>query len=311
MTTSSTALGPGEEFDAIRRMLDRWGKLAVGIGDDAALMDVPRGDRLVASVDSTVENRHFRAGWLTPREVGYRAVTAALSDLAAMAARPIGILIALAIPAEWRANLDDLTDGIADAARAARTVIRGGNITAATELSITTTVLGSTFRPLTRDAAKPGDIVYVTGALGGPAATVARLSTGGAPGAHRERFAQPVARLREARWLAERGVRAAVDVSDGLVADLRHIAAASNVGITLDAARIPCVDDVRVEDALVAGEEYELVVTSPARLDLAAFEHRFSLALTEIGAVSAMRPGDVRVIGARVAHTSGHDHFST
>jgi thiamine-monophosphate kinase len=94
----TTALGPGEEFDAIRRMLERWGDLAVGIGDDAAIIDLPRGDRLVASVDSTVENRHFRSGWLTPREIGYRAVAAALSDLAAMAARPAGILVALSIP---------------------------------------------------------------------------------------------------------------------------------------------------------------------------------------------------------------------
>lgn len=307
----STALGPGEEFDAIRRMLERWGSLAVGIGDDAAIMDLPRGDRLVVSVDSTIEYRHFRPGWLTAREIAYRAVAAALSDLAAMAARPIGILIALAVPQQWRASLDDLADGIADAARVADTVIRGGNITDAAELSITTTVLGAAFHPLTRDASRPGDLVYVTGTLGSPAAAVAKLTDGKSPDAHRDRFAHPVPRLREARWLSERGARAGVDVSDGLVADLRHVAAASGVGITLDAARIPCVDGVRTEDALVSGEEYELVVTAPARLDTAAFERRFSLPLTEIGAVSAMRPGEVRVIGARVAHASGHDHFSS
>jgi thiamine-monophosphate kinase len=305
------SLGPGEEFDAIRRMLDRWGSLAVGIGDDAAALDLPRGDRLIASVDSTVEGRHFRTGWLTPREVGYRAVAAALSDLAAMAARPMGILVALAVPDQWRAHLDELADGIADAARVADTVIRGGNLTAAAEFSLTTTVLGSAFRPLTRDGSRSGDLVYVTGTLGAPAAAVARMMHGHDPDSHRDRFARPVPRLREARWLAEHGARAAVDISDGLVADLRHIAAASGVGITLDAARIPCVDGVRTEEALVSGEEYELAVSAPSRLDTTAFERRFSLPLTEIGAVSAMRPGDVRVVGARVARAPGHDHFSS
>lgn len=311
MTTKAIALGPGEEFDAIRTLVERWGDRAAGIGDDAAVMDVPRGDHLVASVDSTVENRHFRAGWLTPREIGYRAVAAALSDLAAMAARPLGVLIALNLPDRWRAHLLELADGIGDAVAAADTVIRGGNITDASELSITTTVMGSVFRPLARDAARPGDLVYVTGALGGPAAAVARLMKGESPDVYGEYFARPVPRWREARWLAERGATAAIDISDGLVADLRHIAAASSVGVTLDAARIPCVSGVSAQDALVSGEEYELVVTSPAPLDTIAFEHRFSASLTEIGAVSAMRPGEVRVIGARVADIAGYDHFSS
>ena len=309
--TQSTALGPGGEFDAIRTLLDRWGARAVGIGDDAALVDVPRGDTLVLSVDSSVENRHFRRGWLTPREIGYKAVTAALSDLAAMAARPVGVLVALAIPDTWRGELLSIADGIGDALAAANTVIRGGNITASTELSITTTVIGAAFEPLTRSGARAGDLVYVTGELGGPRASLQLLEAGREPGVHRDRLARPVARLEEARWLAEHGAHAAIDISDGLIADLRHVAAASGVGITLDAARIPRVAGVDIATAVVAGEEYELVVTTPAAFDTAAFERRFGLPLTEIGAVSAMRPNEVRVIGARVADTSGHDHFSS
>lgn len=309
MTT--TALGAGHEFDAIRSMLDRWGARAIGIGDDAAVIDAPRGDRLVVSVDSAVEGRHFRPDWLTPREIGYRAVAAALSDLAAMAARPIGILLALAVPDHWRSELSNIADGVGDALATADTVIRGGNITAATELSITTTVLGSAFRPLSRAGAKPGDFIYVTGLLGGPAAAISRLVSGTPPGDYRERLARPVPRLREARWLAEHGARAAIDISDGLMADLRHMAAAASAGIALDAARLPCVPGVSPQEALASGEEYEVVVTSAKRFDTLAFERRFSLPLTEIGAVSAMRPGDVRVIGARVGGASGHDHFST
>src|SRR4051794_31527869 len=102
--SSGQSLGAGLEFEAIRAMIARWGDRASGIGDDAAVLRVPRGDALVASVDTSIENRHFRPEWLTPREIGYRAVTAALSDLAAMAASPLGVLVALALPERWHAE---------------------------------------------------------------------------------------------------------------------------------------------------------------------------------------------------------------
>ena len=129
--TPALTLGRGREFDAIRALLARWGARAVGIGDDAAIVRVPRGDALLASVDTAIENRHFRDDWLTPREIGYRAVTAALSDLAAMAASPLGILVALALPQRWYSEVSALADGIGDALDAARTVILGGNVAAA------------------------------------------------------------------------------------------------------------------------------------------------------------------------------------
>jgi thiamine-monophosphate kinase len=91
--TTHTALGPGAEFALIEKMRKRWGDLARGIGDDAALLRVPRGEQLVASTDSAVDGVHFKRAWLGPREIGYRAVTAALSDLAAMGAAPLGILV--------------------------------------------------------------------------------------------------------------------------------------------------------------------------------------------------------------------------
>ena len=111
----STALGPGREFDLIRALTNRWGTLARGVGDDAALLDVPPGDVLVASVDSVVEGVHFRDGWFTPREIGWRATTAALSDLAAMAAAPLGVLVSLSLPEAWLPRVDDLADGIGEA----------------------------------------------------------------------------------------------------------------------------------------------------------------------------------------------------
>ncbi len=304
-----TVLGPGAEFDAIRSIARRLGARAKGIGDDAAVLAIPRGDSLVASVDSTVEGKHFGPGWLTPREIGRRAVVAALSDLAAMAARPLGVLTAIVVPDAWRADLDSIVDGIADAVSRADTYVLGGNLSDGSELSITTTVLGSAFSPLMRSGAVVGNHVYVTGQFGAPGAALDRLLRGESAGAFRERFANPSARIVEARWLADRGATAAIDVSDGLVADLRQLSAASDVRIEIDAARVPLYPDVSVESALSSGEEYELIVASPTTLDTAEFARRFGLPLTEIGRVVAGDAG-LEVRGVSVAAVSGHDHFS-
>jgi thiamine-monophosphate kinase len=309
--THTIALGTGAEFDAIREMVDRWGSRARGIGDDAAVIGVPRGDQLVASVDTAVEDKHFKAEWLTPREISYRAVAAALSDLAAMASRPLGVLVAMVVPERWRDRLPQLADGIAEAVDVAGTTIRGGNLSDGSELSITTTVLGTAFAPLVRDGARAGEHVYVTGRLGAPAAALRLFSSGASPGIYRERFAHPVPRIAEAIWLAERGASAAIDISDGLVADVGHVAAASGVGIELDALRIPRFTDVAVDDALVGAEEYEIVVTSAAEFNSDEFERRFSLPLTRIGTVTSMTNGPVVVHGARVDSVRGYDHFAS
>ncbi len=304
-----TPLGPGKEFDAIRALVDGWGDRAQGIGDDAAVLRLPRGDSLIASVDSFVEGRHFRPAWLTPREIGYRAVAAALSDLAAMGARPVGILVALAVPVAWRHQLPDIGKGIGDAAAAVDTQILGGNTADASELSITTTVLGACFSPLRRAGAGVGDAVYVTGRLGGPGDTVRRLSAGLDAGEHRHRFAHPIPRIAEGRWLADAGASAAIDISDGLAADLRHLASACGHGMVIEAARIPCESGVSVDQAIASGEEYEIVVTTPTPFDANAFERRFGIPLSEIGRVVADTEG-VKIHGAPVANASGYDHFS-
>jgi thiamine-monophosphate kinase len=304
------ALGAGAEFDAIRRMIDRWGYRAQGIGDDAAIIHLPRGDALVTSVDTAVEGKHFKAEWLTPREISYRAVAAALSDLAAMAARPVGVLIALTVPERWRGHLMALADGIGDAVDAVGTTIRGGNMSDGSELSITTTVFGSAFAPLCRTGASVGDRVYVTGRLGAPATAIRLLAQGAVPGEYRERFAHPMPRIAEALWLADRGAAAAIDISDGLVADVGHLAAASGIRVEIDAALVPRFAGVAVDVALASGDEYELLVTTPAALDTAEFEGRFGLPLTRIGSVTQMRGDSVVVHGGHAAHVHGHDHFS-
>lgn len=311
-------LGPGREFDLVRAMLDRWGDLARGVGDDAAVLDVPPGERLVVSTDASIEDAHFRRAWLSPREIGWRATTSALSDLAAMAARPIGLVVALAVPTGWRDDLAALADGIGEAARAAGAPIVGGDLTRGTELGITVTVLGAAAHPIGRDGARPGDAVWVTGRFGGPLRALRALLAGAPPdAADRERFARPRARVAEARWLADAGATAMVDVSDGLGADLRHVAAASGVRLDVAGASVPCVAGASLRDAMASGEEYELALTAPDALDAAAFVRRFGVPLTRIGRVDHAVDGAPGVVligedgATRVDLPGGHDHFST
>jgi thiamine-monophosphate kinase len=305
------ALGAGAEFDAIRAMIARWGPRARGLGDDAAVLQVPRGDSLVASVDSAIEGRHFRREWLSAREIGHRAVAAALSDL-----------VALEIPAEWRPELDELAEGIGEAAAASAVPIVGGNTTAGDQLSLTTTVLGTAFSVLRRDAVRDGDNVYLTGRLGGPGAALRALRAGKKPDPEqRVRLAHPTPRIREARWLAERGAHAAIDVSDGLAADLGHLAAASRVGIEVDLDCVPRLSNVSALDAAASGEEYEIVVATAGALDVIEFERTFQIPLTLIGRARAgggegrggVGGGGGVVLsqgGARVANPPGYDHLS-
>jgi len=117
-STRNLDLGPGREFDVVRTLVDEWGKAAQRIGDDAAVLDVPPGERLVVTTDTSVEGVHFRREWLNHFEIGYRATAAALSDLAAMGARPLGVVIALTLPEGDRAEARALATGIGEGAAA-------------------------------------------------------------------------------------------------------------------------------------------------------------------------------------------------
>jgi thiamine-monophosphate kinase len=263
---------------------------------------------------SSAQRRNWSSlsGWLAPIHIGYRAAAAALSDLAAMGATPLGMLVALAIPDRWRADAPALADGLREIAVATGTPIVGGNTTDADELSITTTVLGAAYDVLRRDAASPGDLLYVTGRLGGPGAAVRALKTGrSAEEFALRRFTQPMPRLREARWLIQQGATAAIDISDGLVADARHLAMASGVHLDIALDRLPCLEGIEPLDAAASGEEYELIVAAPIELDRLAFERRFGIPLTCIGRAEA-GTGSVTLTrgGAPVAAPGGHDHLS-
>ena len=310
--TRHLAMGGGAEFDLIRRLLETWGDRAHGIGDDAAVIAVPHGEQLVASTDASVENVHFRREWMTAREVGARAATAALSDLAAMGARPLGLLLAMALPDSWLGDAEALADGVGSAASAVGCPIVGGNVTSSSELALTITVLGSAGRPLTRAGAHAGDIIFVTGQLGGPGAALAALLAGQTPDeAHRTRFTAPVPRIAAGRWLAACGASAAIDISDGLLADAAHLARASGISLSLDVDAVPRLPATSTRVALSSGEEYELLVAIPPHvsIDTKMFERTFEIPLTRIG-VAVARSDEAVLMELRDDAAAGHDHLA-
>lgn len=307
------ALGPGREFDLVRRFLRLWGERAQGVGDDAAVLAISEGAQLVATTDGAVDGVHFRRDWFSAEEIGYRTAVGALSDIAAMGARPLGILLSLTVPEQLLGELDGLVRGIGDAAERWATAVVGGDLTRGTELNLAYTVLGETSRPVRRSGARVGDAVYVTGELGGPLAALQALYSGAEPrAAHRARLVRPEARIREGQWLAANGATAMIDISDGLASEARHLAAASNAVIEIELERLPCIEGVAPGEAARSGEEYELLLTAPPDLETEIFRTRFGVPLARIGRVSAAGRGDALFLlhGARVDLGSGYDHFS-
>jgi thiamine-monophosphate kinase len=309
----TTPLGPGKEFDIVRALIAQLGDSAGAIGDDAGPFEVPEGETLLVSTDTSVENVHFRPAWFSPQEIGYRAVMAAMSDLAAMGATPRAAVVAWILPDWWRVMVDSLGEGMREAAAACGVKIVGGDLSRGPVLSLGVTVIGSAKRVMARSGARAGDAVFVTGWLGGPALALHAFETRFVPDARvRDRFARPTARLREGEWLAGHGATSAVDISDGLAADLGHIAAASNVHIGLDIEKLPLFGEATFDDAATSGEEYELAITGPIDLDTNAFINAFGVPLTRVGSVSA---GPAAVVprrnGARVTLPRGYDHFAT
>ena len=304
------AMGPGAEVDLIRRLMARWQDCIADIGDDAALLP-PSADPRVVSTDATVEGVHFRHGWLTPREIGARAAAAAFSDLAAMGATAEAILLALVVPPAWEDALPEVADGIADLVRFAGARITGGNLSRGDQFSITSTVIGRASRPVPRSGARVGDRLVVTGSLGGPGQALTHFLAGGTPSAWaRARFASPRPRLEQGQRLAEAGATAMIDLSDGLAADARHVAAASGSHLAIDPARVPGGPGVAPSEALASGEEYELLAALPVdRLDvlLAAWDAQRLGPLTVVGEVVPLPVGDADQEAARA---KGHDHFA-
>lgn len=306
------ALGPGAEFDRIRGILRRLGPRAGRMGDDCAVVLVG-SETLAVSCDLSVEGTHFRMGWMTGEEIGWRATAAALSDLAAAAAHPAGVMVSLGTSAEYpEERLAEIMDGAGDAARSVDAIVWGGDLVRADTLTIDVCVIGRvTGQASSRRGARTGDALWVTGRLGGPHAALASWLEGREPDAQaRHRFVHPQPRVREARWLKDHGATAMIDLSDGLMPDARQLAAASSVSLTVNAESVPVHEAATTAAALIGGEEYELLLSLPAGFEAAAeFEKTFGIPLTRVGDVGKGSGVVVTRAGEVVEVGRGYEHF--
>jgi thiamine-monophosphate kinase len=317
-------LRPIGEFELIARFaraLPAAGeRVVVGIGDDAAVLRPPEGELLVATVDAVVGGVHFGPAF-APEDVGWKSLAVNLSDVAAMGARPLWALLALATPrGEDPLRLARMVRGLSACARAHGVEVVGGNVTRARQLSLTVTVLGSVRedRILRRSGARAGDALLVSGTLGDAALG---LAPGASPAlARRQR--RPAPRLALGRALA--GVaRACIDVSDGLLQDLGHLCRASGVGASLRLAELPLSPAYRqaarrlrdpFEPALSGGEDYELLAAVPVERVREALRAA-RRARTPLAVVGSVLPGRrLQVVrcggGLLPVRRLGHDHLA-
>ena len=235
---------------------------SVGIGDDSAVVGTPSGS-VVAAVDMLLEGRHFRLDWSRAYDIGVKAAARSLADIAAMGAVPTALLVALAtpgtLPARWAT---ELADGLAAEASRAGAGVVGGDTARADSVMLSVTALGDLDgrAPVLRSGARPGDVIAVAGPLGHSAAGLALLMAGAAAGASPAVAALVAAHLRPAPpydagpEAARLGATAMIDVSDGLVADLGHVAVASGVALDIDSSSLP-VDAPLIEAATVLQEK--------------------------------------------------------
>lgn len=270
---------PASEFELIYRYFAALGggeAVDLSLGDDCAILRLNPDERLATSVDTVVEGVHFPEDTF-PEDIGFRAVSVAASDLAAMGARPLGMTVALTLPEVDELWLNAFSQGLAAAVSEYQLPLVGGDTTRG-PLSITVQVLGGLplDQALLRGGAKPGDDLYVSGTLGDAAGALAFLQGHWRPEPEAaeyllDRFNRPGARLELGHSLLGHAT-AAIDISDGLLADAGHVAAASGVKLVIDPGALPLSPALKSHPdpaqvlrwALAGGDDYELCFTLPA-----------------------------------------------
>jgi len=305
------ALGEFGLIEAIHRRAGRAPEWKIAIGDDAAVLIPRRGEELVFTTDAVVEDVHFRWRTSDPRSVGHKALAVNLSDVNAMGARPVGFLLTLGLPPRISgARLDGFFAGLLALGRASHCPLVGGDITRGRDFVATVTAIGAVprGRALLRSAARAGDRVFVTGALGGAAAG---LRSSAAPALVRRQIAPRPPLGAGPALVAQRLSRCAIDVSDGLAQDLGHVLGESGVGARIDLDAVPVVRGATLEEALGGGEDYELLFTAPRSAPSAAvLGKRLGCRVSEIGVITRQR----RLLLERSGHpvrvsTRGFQHF--
>ncbi len=294
----------GKETAAARQLI-------IGIGDDAAVWhDDARVE--MATADSFIQDVHFTLDTASWNELGWKALATGLSDIAAMGGVPKYGLVSLALPGDTEVeDVIDLYRGMMELGKQFDVIIVGGDTSSSPLVIINTTVLGSAkgenMHILTRSQAEPGDKIAVTGYLGAAAAGLEMLHKHlifdpEASTCFRKAFLQPEPRIAEGQLLVEQGVKAAIDISDGLVSDLSHILKASQLSARIEVERVPVhpavkanFGDKAVEMALSGGEDYELLFTASAEV-VGRVSEKASLPVTVIGDITADKTGEITLI---------------
>jgi len=302
-------IGDAGEFTLIERLVARLPqgpRVALGPGDDAAVVAAPDG-RVVATSDLLVEGRHFRRDWSGPYDVGRKAAAQNLADVAAMGARPTALLLGLAAPPdtplEWALRL---VDGLREECALVGASVVGGDVVRAPQVTLAVTALGDLGGgpPLTRSGARPGDAVAVRGRLGHASAGLALLAEGrDGPAGLLEAHRRPRPPYEAGPQARELGATSLIDVSDGLVQDLGHIATASGVRIEVDSAALPVPAELGpdgLRHVLTGGDDHAFAGTFPPDVPLPP-------EWTVIGRAAA-GPAGVAVDG-RPVEAGGWDHF--
>jgi len=314
------------------------GGLRLGIGDDCALIRLRPREELAVTTDLSIAGRHFRLDWHPPESVGHRALARGLSDLAAMGARPVAAFLSLGLPAEltlasgrkqsWIARF---YNGLLALANSHRTPLAGGDLAESPVPMADILLLGAVplGKALLRSTAQPGDLLYVTGTLGGSAAGLAHLAELATtttqranqqpPKIPQKRAPQlaahlyPQPRVSQGLLLRRRGLAtAAIDISDGLSTDLAHLCDESVVAAEIDSARLPIHPGASQWQALHGGEDYELLFTAPEFIRMP--RSIAGVPITCIGRIVRPRRGHPRITlltaqGSKPLVPRGWEHF--
>jgi len=327
------------EFELLAKVWERLPppapRVKLGSGDDAAVT-LP-GGATATSVDAFVEGVHFRREWSSPAQIGRKALAAALSDLAAMGAEPGEAYVALGVPSDLDEDgCLELLDGMTALAEETGTTLAGGDLTRAPALTLAMTAVGHAAAPedfVSRAGARPGDVLAVTGELGGAAAGLLLLeetSLHSMPDSGtrrrfellRSRLLAPRPRLGAGRALGGGGASAMIDLSDGLGGDAGHVAVQSGVRLAIDATLLPLAEGLAevaaaagrdpLELAVSGGEDYELLVALPPQRfaeAAAAVRRAEGIELTRVGEVVAGEGVEIKLPDGRLLRPAGYDQL--
>ncbi len=260
------------EGGLIQRIRERFGpkadELPVGIGDDAAVIDIPSGYSLVFCADLVAENSHFLRSVHPPESIAYKAIAANVSDVAAMGGVAMHFLISIAAPPDLDSSwIDGFLNGVSNACREFKISLAGGDSSSSENIFVDVSMIGRvpSGQAVRRSGAKPGDTVYVTGKLGSSMLGFEQLKAGHTDGSAVQRHLYPQPRYNVGPAVPGRA-HAMIDVSDGLSTDLSHILEESNVSARIYKDRLPAWAGTEDRHVLHGGEEYELIIVGPSGL---------------------------------------------